>query len=75
MTMKRIKPARAGLNVRRPDSELLGAKGEDLPLTAYWLRRQAEGDVVISDIPKEAATPKAVATTKKVKAHKKQQEQ
>lgn len=70
MTMKRIKPARAGLNVRRPDSELLGAKGEDLPLTAYWLRRQAEGDVVISDIPKEAATPKAVATTQKVKAPK-----
>ncbi|MBC6503371.1 DUF2635 domain-containing protein [Citrobacter freundii] len=75
MTMKRIKPVRAGLNVRRPDSELLNNKGEDLPLTAYWIRRQAEGDVVISDIPKDTAAPKAVTTTKKVKAPKKQQEQ
>lgn len=53
MTMKRIKPARDGLYVRRPDGEWLDVQGEVLPLTAYWLRRETEGDVVITDVPKK----------------------
>ncbi|HCA7356758.1 TPA: DUF2635 domain-containing protein [Citrobacter freundii] len=58
MTMKQIKPARAGLNVRRPDGEWLDPQGETLPLTAYWLRRETEGDVVITDVPKKTNAPK-----------------
>ncbi|POT25322.1 hypothetical protein C3433_18035 [Citrobacter freundii] len=58
MTMKRIKPAREGLNVRRPDGESLDPQGETLPLTAYWLRRETEGDVVITDVPKKTHAPK-----------------
>lgn len=58
MTMKRIKPARAGLNVRRPDGEWLDSQGEVLPLTAYWLRRETQGDVVITDVPKKTKAPK-----------------
>lgn len=53
MTMKLIKPARERLNVRRPDGEWLDVQGEVLPLTAYWLRREMQGDVVITDVPKK----------------------
>lgn len=47
---KHIKPARKGLNVRKPDGEHLSPEGEPLQVTAFWLRREAQGDVVIADI-------------------------
>lgn len=52
-----IKPA-PGLRVRREDNprELLPTEGDHVPRTAYWLRRLAEGDVLLADAPIEAAT-------------------
>ena len=50
---KHITP-RAGLIVRRPDTgEILPPEGATIPLgayRAYWLRRQKDGDVTMSDI-------------------------
>ncbi|WP_261278660.1 DUF2635 domain-containing protein [Serratia ficaria] len=49
--MKLIKPSQETLQVRKPDGSLLAPKGEALALTAFWLRRQGEGDVTVSDFP------------------------
>ncbi|CAM4198566.1 DUF2635 domain-containing protein [Pluralibacter gergoviae] len=55
---KHIKPAREGLNVRKPDGLHLSPAGEPLEVTAFWLRRQTEGDVVITTIqPATENTP------------------
>ena len=48
MTKKMIKPSRAGLLVRKADGSHLAADGETLPVNAYWLRREKEGDVNIT---------------------------
>lgn len=48
MNKQQIKPARPGLRVRKADGGLLNADGETLAVTAYWRRRESEGDVVIS---------------------------
>lgn len=47
-----IKPSREGLRVRKADSSLLAPEGETLDVTAYWRRREREGDVVITALPK-----------------------
>ena len=52
MTKKMIKPSRAGLLVRKADGSHLAADGETLPVNAYWLRREKEGDVKITEPPK-----------------------
>lgn len=52
MDKQRIKPARPGLRVRKPDGSLLEADGEVLVVTAYWRRRENEGDVTIAPLPK-----------------------
>ncbi|WP_230201854.1 DUF2635 domain-containing protein [Serratia marcescens] len=49
--MKLIKPSQKALQVRKPDGSLLDSEGEPLALTAFWLRRQGEGDVTVSDFP------------------------
>lgn len=54
--MKLIKPSREGLMVRKPDGSRLKPDGELLPIKAWWYRRQAEGDVTITNVPKEPAT-------------------
>ncbi|WP_438436658.1 DUF2635 domain-containing protein [Kluyvera georgiana] len=54
--IKLIKPSREGLMVRKPDGTHLKPEGERLPMKAWWYRRQAEGDVTISDVPKEPVT-------------------
>lgn len=51
MKMKLIKPSQKALQVRKPDGSLLDFEGEPLALTAFWLRRQGEGDVTVSDFP------------------------
>ncbi|EMH4029451.1 DUF2635 domain-containing protein [Serratia marcescens] len=51
MKTKQIKPKSEAVQVRKPDGSLLAAAGEPLPMTAFWLRRIAEGDLVVSDIP------------------------
>lgn len=60
---KQIKPARAGLQVRKADGQRLNPEGEELPVSAWWLRREAEGDVVITDIQAESVTEPAEVVT------------
>ncbi|HEI9785248.1 TPA: DUF2635 domain-containing protein [Serratia marcescens] len=50
MKIKVIKPKSATVQVRKPDGALLDVEGEALPLSAFWLRRIAEGDLEVSDI-------------------------
>ncbi|HAT3671798.1 TPA: DUF2635 domain-containing protein [Klebsiella oxytoca] len=65
---KHIKPARAGLQVRKADGQHLNPEGEVLPVSAWWLRREAEGDVVITDIQAESVTePAEVRQTRTAK--------
>ncbi|WP_084222850.1 DUF2635 domain-containing protein [Trabulsiella guamensis] len=40
------------MRVRKADSSLLAPAGETLDVTAYWRRRENEGDVVITALPK-----------------------
>lgn len=61
---KHIKPARDGLLVRKNNGEHLKPEGEVLPMSAWWHRREAEGDVVITDV-KEPATEVAQALQNK----------
>ncbi|MFH3051088.1 DUF2635 domain-containing protein, partial [Klebsiella michiganensis] len=56
---KHIKPARAGLLVRKSDGQRLSPEGETLLMSAWWHRREAEGDVVITDIQAESVTEPA----------------
>lgn len=65
--MKQIKPAREGLQVRKADGTHLNAAGETVAMSAWWHRREAEGDVIVSDIPGETATSTAPARTVKEK--------
>ncbi|AKL07963.1 TPA: DUF2635 domain-containing protein [Klebsiella oxytoca] len=53
---KHIKPARSGLQVRKADGQRLSPEGETLPVSAYWYRREAEGDVVITGIEAESVS-------------------
>jgi hypothetical protein len=47
----KVKP-REGLKVLNPDSRLhLPPEGAEVPETSYWLRRLADGDVVLSKEP------------------------
>ncbi|EMR8996851.1 TPA: DUF2635 domain-containing protein, partial [Escherichia coli] len=48
MEQKLIKPARENVRVRKPDGAHLSPEGERLDVCAYWLRREAEGDVEIT---------------------------
>ncbi|WP_447314086.1 DUF2635 domain-containing protein [Klebsiella michiganensis] len=57
---KHIKPAREGLKVRKASGEHLSPDGENLPMSSWWHRREAEGDVVISTIPVETEKTPAV---------------
>ncbi|BBV15066.1 MULTISPECIES: DUF2635 domain-containing protein [Citrobacter] len=61
-----IKPAREGLRVRKSNGEHLKPEGENLPMSAWWHRRQAEGDVTVTDIaePVTAETQKRKAVEK-----------
>lgn len=52
MEQKLIKPARENVRVRKPDGTHLSPEGERLNVCAYWLRREAEGDVEITTLPK-----------------------
>ncbi|HHF8349347.1 TPA: DUF2635 domain-containing protein [Klebsiella pneumoniae] len=65
---KHIKPAREGLKVRKPGGEHLSPEGEALLMSAWWHRREAEGDVVITDIQAESVTePAEVRQTRTAK--------
>ncbi len=47
-----------GARVRKPDGHLLKAEGEVVEREAFWLRRQADGDVALGDVPAEAPKSK-----------------
>lgn len=64
MKTKHLKP-RGSVNVRKPDGSYLKTEGEDLPLSAYWLRRIAEGDLDVTDV-----APVTVTATKSTKTEK-----
>ncbi|WP_368758427.1 DUF2635 domain-containing protein [Klebsiella oxytoca] len=65
---KHIKPARAGLLVRKADGLRLSPEGETLIMSAWWHRREAEGDVVITDIQAGSVTePAEVRQTRTAK--------
>lgn len=55
---KFIRPER-GLTVPKPDGGMLAAEGEELKLTPYWLRREADGDVKITDRAPRASRSKS----------------
>ncbi|MDP8834514.1 DUF2635 domain-containing protein [Serratia marcescens] len=73
MKTKSLKP-KGDVRVRKPDGTYLATEGESLSLSAYWLRRIAEGDVAVSDLdtPKIEAAPveQAAAAPKSTKTEK-----
>lgn len=55
----KIKPA-AGMKVIKPDSKLaLKSEGEEVIQDSYWLRRLADGDVLLMEDDKQAQPAKA----------------
>lgn len=51
-----------GRRIRKPDGTLLAAGGERVTQSSYWLRREKDGDVMLSPIePPARATDKAKA--------------
>lgn len=40
-----------GLRVRKEDGSVLAAEGEAVARTAFWLRRQRDGDVTLGPVP------------------------
>ena len=52
-----IKP-KEGLEIRKPDLSFLRKEGERLPLSPFWLRRKAQGEVLISESRSPLEAPK-----------------
>lgn len=52
-----VKPA-AGMKQRLPENprEFLPEEGLEVERNAFWLRRMADGDVILADAPIEATT-------------------
>lgn len=57
-----IKP-KNGARVRKPDGGILAEAGEQMPRNSYWLRREKDGDVTISELPAEKPAAKAAPKT------------
>jgi hypothetical protein len=53
-----IKPAKAGVNVLKPDGTHLANNGETVKRSAFWVRRLSDKDV---EIVKPATVAKAAA--------------
>lgn len=62
-----IKPAKSGVNVRKPDGSKLKADGESVTKNAFWVRRLNDGDV---ELVKSTKVEETKAETKKVDAKK-----
>ncbi|MCW4628281.1 MULTISPECIES: DUF2635 domain-containing protein [Marinomonas] len=50
-----IKPAKAGVNVLKPDGTHLANDGETVKRSAFWVRRLSDGDIAIVQQAKTAA--------------------
>lgn len=62
MTKKFIKPASAGLVVRQPrNGQAIPPEGALVDWSGHWVRRQAEGAIVVVEPPKPAKQAKASA--------------
>lgn len=46
-----VKPAK-GLKVRKEDGTFLPEEGDTVIHSSYWARREQEGDVTLSELPK-----------------------
>lgn len=65
MPQRFIKPAQAGLVVRRPENgKPLPEEGASVEWSAHWQRRLDDGSVIEAEAPKAATEqPKPVAAT------------
>ena len=57
-----------GRRIRKPNGQILKAGGEPVERDSYWLRREKDGDVRLSEPPKTtvtAANPEVPAKPKK----------
>lgn len=63
MKTKHLKP-KGGVKVRKPDGAYLNDDGEDIPLSSYWLRRIAEGDIAVTDVASLSAATKSTKAEK-----------
>lgn len=64
----KIKPSKEGLKVVKPDTNRdLDPQGEVVEQSSYWLRRLAEGDVVLIEEMKEENEPLKPAKAKEQK--------
>ncbi|KEA51795.1 MULTISPECIES: DUF2635 domain-containing protein [Mangrovibacter] len=54
--IKHITPARPDLRVRKQNGDLLAAGGEPLQVNAWWYRREAQGDVIMTEVKKGTAS-------------------
>lgn len=70
MTTRFIKPAEAGLVVRRPENRKpLAADGEPVEWTSYWQRRLDDGSVIpAAQVPAENPKPPAPEGAKGTKS-------
>lgn len=59
MTDKVFAKPKKGLTVPKPDGVVLAADGENVKRGMYWLRRERDGDVVLS-APKQASEKTSV---------------
>lgn len=50
-----------GLRVRKEDGSVLAAPGESVERTAFWLRREADGDVSLTPVPAADVQPETEA--------------
>lgn len=54
-----IKPATLEMKVRKPVNGHLAAEGEEVNAEGYWLRRIADGDVIVSVPAGQGPDPEA----------------
>ena len=60
-----IKPAKADVQVPKPDGSKLKAEGEIVKRSAYWVRRLNDGDVVLVESKQSAASTVTSTATEK----------
>ena len=60
-----IKPAKADVQVPKPDGCKLKAEGETVKRSAYWVRRLNDGDVVLVESKQSAASTVTSTATEK----------
>lgn len=49
------KPAK-GVSFRKPDGQVINPDGEEVIYDSFWLRRQNDGDVTLTEVKKKTAS-------------------